>query len=42
VVEAAKRSRSEVRIVLEKILKRLAAHEFVPYQMEFRGHDMST
>ena len=42
VVEATKRSRAEVRIVLEKILKRLAAHDFIPHEMEYSGHDMST
>ena len=42
VMEAARRSRTEVRLVLEKVLKRLTAHNFIPQVMEHGGHDMST
>jgi hypothetical protein len=42
VIEATKRSRAEVRIALEKVLKRLSSHDFIPHVLEFSGHDMST
>ena len=35
-------TRTEVRAVLEKILKRLTAHNFMPCEMEYSGHDVST
>ena len=41
VIEATKRSRAEVRIALEKVLKRLSSHDFVPHVMEHSGYDMS-
>jgi hypothetical protein len=40
--EAAGHSRAEVREILEKILRRLAAHNFIPYVMENSGHDVSS
>jgi hypothetical protein len=39
---ASRRSRSETRLALEKILKRLASHEFIPQILEFGGNDVST
>lgn len=41
-MEATRRSRTEVRLLLEKILKRLSGHEFIPYVMENHGQDFST
>ena len=41
-IEAAARSRAEVKTVLEALLKRLAAHHFVSYEMENSGNDVST
>ena len=40
-MEAAQRSRAEVRLLLEKILKRLSGHDFIPYVMENHGQDFS-
>jgi hypothetical protein len=40
--EASRRSRSEAKLVLEKILKRLTAHQYIPYPMEYAGNDAST
>lgn len=37
---ATMRSRGDVRLELEKILKRLTAHDFIPYQMEHAGQTM--
>lgn len=42
IYEAARRSRSDTRLEVEKILKRLAAHDFVPQVLEHSGHDVST
>ena len=42
VYEASRRSRSDTRLALEKILKRLAAHDFVPQLQEYSGNDVST
>jgi hypothetical protein len=42
VMEATRRSRAEVRTVLEKTLRRLVEHDFIPHVMEHGGHDMST
>ena len=35
--DASRISRAETRAVLEKILKRLATHQFIPYPMEHSG-----
>jgi hypothetical protein len=40
--EAAAHSRAEVKEALEKILRRLAAHNFIPYVVENSGHDVSS
>lgn len=40
--EASRRSRSDTRQAMEKILARLAAHDFVPQILEFAGNDVST
>jgi hypothetical protein len=42
IYDASRRSRAETKAVLEKILKRLSAHQFVPYPMEHSGNDVST
>jgi hypothetical protein len=42
VVEAVRQSRNHVRLVLEKALMRLAAHEYVPYSTSYSGNDVST
>jgi len=42
IMAAAAQSRADVRIVLEMLLKRLAAHPTTPYAMENSGHDVST
>lgn len=42
IMEAAAKSRADVRIVLEMLLKRLVAHPTTPYVMENSGHDVST
>ena len=42
IMEAAAKSRTEVKIVLEMLLKRLQAHPVTPYVMENHGHDVST
>jgi hypothetical protein len=39
---ATTRSRADVKAVLEKILKRLQGHAFIPYEMENSGADVST
>jgi len=39
--EASQRSRADVKLLLEKILKRLSGHEFIPYVMENHGQDFS-
>lgn len=41
-VEATRRSRAEVKAVLEATLKRLAAHDFIPYDMQNSGQNFST
>jgi hypothetical protein len=41
-MEAAGRSRAEVKTVLEALLKKLAAHNFVPYVMDNSGNDVTT
>jgi hypothetical protein len=41
-VEATRRSRSEVKLILEKTLKRLAGHDFIPYEMQNSGRNFST
>jgi len=41
-LDAASRSRANVKTVLEALLKRLAAHQFVPYVMENSGHDVGS
>jgi hypothetical protein len=41
-VEATRRSRAEVKSILEKTLKRLAGHEFIPYEMQNTGQNFST
>jgi hypothetical protein len=38
---AATQSRSQVRLALEDVLRRLSGHEFVPYLMEHGGNDVS-
>jgi hypothetical protein len=38
---ASRSSRAEVKALLEKILKRLSAHTFIPYDMVNSGHDFS-
>lgn len=40
-IEATQHSRAEVKQLLEKILKRLAGHNFIPYDMVHQGHDFS-
>jgi hypothetical protein len=40
--DASRRSRSDTRLVLENTLKRLSAHDFIAYPMEFAGNDVST
>jgi hypothetical protein len=42
IMEAAAKSRADVRIVLEMVLKRLVAHPTTSYVMENSGHDVST
>ena len=42
VVAAANQSRAELKLSLEKILKRLQGHTFIPYAMENSGQDAST
>jgi hypothetical protein len=42
VMEAAAKSRGDVKIVLEMLLKRLMAHPSTSYAMENHGHDVST
>jgi hypothetical protein len=42
IMEAAAKSRTEVKTVLEMLLKRLQAHPVTPYVMEHHGHDVST
>jgi len=42
VCRAAARSRADVKIVLELLLKRLAAFPTTPYVMENSGHDVGT
>jgi hypothetical protein len=42
ICEAARRSRSDTRLALEKILKRLTAHDYIPQILEFSGNDVST
>lgn len=39
---AAARSRSQVRLALEDVLRRLGAHDFVPYVIGHSGNDVST
>jgi hypothetical protein len=39
--EASHRSRADVKAQLEKVLKRLQAHTFIPYDMVNSGHDFS-
>jgi len=39
---AAAQSRTQVRILLEDLLRRLSRHEFVPYVLEHSGNDVST
>ena len=39
---AAARSRAAVKDILERTLKRLTAHAFVPYEMAFAGADVSS
>ena len=41
-LEATRRSRAEVRLILEKTLKRLSGHNFIPYDMVHGGQDFST
>lgn len=41
-MEAAKKSRGEVKTVLEAMLKILMAHPAQPYVMHYEGHDIST
>ena len=41
-LEAARRSRTEVKAILEQTLKRLQSHSFIPYEMENSGQDVST
>jgi hypothetical protein len=41
-VEATRRSRAEVKAVLEKTLKRLQEHSFIPYEMKNSGYDFGT
>jgi len=40
IIAAASRSRAELKELLEKILKRLQAHTFIPYTMENSGQDV--
>ena len=40
-MEAARRSRADVKTVLELLLKKLAAHKFVPYVMDNSGNDVT-
>jgi hypothetical protein len=42
IIAAASRSRAELKELLEKILKRLQAHTYIPYEMENSGQDVST
>jgi len=42
VLEAVRQSRNHVRLALEKALKRLAAHEYLPYSTTHSGNDVST
>ena len=42
VYDASRRSRTETKLVLETVLKRLASHAFIPYPMENSGNDAST
>jgi hypothetical protein len=42
IMEAAAKSRTDVKIVLELLLKRLAAHPVTRYVMENSGHDVGT
>ena len=42
IMAAATRSRAELKTALEKILKRLQGHAFIPYDMENSGQDVST
>src|SRR6202042_1591780 len=37
IMAAATRSRTEVKLLLEKILKRLQAHTYIPYTLENSG-----
>ena len=39
---AAAQSRSQVRLTLENVVRRLSSHEFVPYLLEHSGYDVST
>jgi hypothetical protein len=41
-VQAAGKSRAEMKAVLEEVLKILVAHPAQPYVMDYSGHDMST
>ena len=41
-LEATSGSRADVKAVLEMTLKRLAAHDFIPYEMENSGQDFGT
>ena len=41
-IAATQGSRADVKGVLEKTLKRLQDHTFLPYKMEFSGNDVST
>ncbi len=42
IFDASRRSRSDTRLALEKVLKRLVAHDFIPQVLEFSGNDVST
>ena len=42
IIEAAAKSRADVKIVLEMLLKRLEARPRPPYVMENSGNDVST
>jgi hypothetical protein len=39
---AARQARAAVKDVLERLLKRLSAHDFVPYEMRYESVDVST
>lgn len=40
--EGIRKSRSETRLALERVLKRLQAHDYIPQILEFSGNDVGT